>query len=116
MLMCGKAVDKSISCYINGVQLKNDAKKIHNVLRMENQSNGNERRVEDVENALKHLEAENMALKTRQDELQKNFIQLNKARIIAGRYKIEEVVGTKTLERALGKERLEKLRKADDYP
>jgi integrase len=34
-MMCGKAVDKSIATYINGVQLKNDAKKVHNVLRME---------------------------------------------------------------------------------
>jgi integrase len=34
-MMCGKAVDKSIATYINGIQLKNDAKKVHNVLRME---------------------------------------------------------------------------------
>lgn len=34
-LMVGKAVDKSIATYINGVSLRKDARKILNVLRME---------------------------------------------------------------------------------
>jgi integrase len=34
-LMIGKAVDKSIATYINGVQLKDDATKVSNVLHME---------------------------------------------------------------------------------
>jgi integrase len=78
-MMCGKAVDKSIATYINGVQLKNDAKKIHNVLKMENQSNGNDKRVENLECAIRNLENENMALKTRQDELQKQHIIMKKS-------------------------------------
>jgi integrase len=39
-LMVGKAVDKSIATYINGLQLKDDATKVSNVLQME-LSNGN---------------------------------------------------------------------------
>jgi protein involved in sex pheromone biosynthesis len=115
-MMCGKSVDKSTATYINGVQLKNDAKKIHNVLRMENQSDNNGKKVEYLESAIRNLEAENMALKTRQDELQKSFIRLRKNVIIANRYRIEEAVGTKALERAYGKSQLEKMRKAEDYP
>ena len=42
-LMVGKAVDKSISTYINGVSLKNDATKVSNVLRMEPKLDGNGR-------------------------------------------------------------------------
>jgi hypothetical protein len=83
---------------------------------MESQSNNNDRKVEDLEIAVRNLEAENMALKTRQDELQKSFIRLRKDVIIANRYKIEEAVGTKALERAYGKEQLEKMRNAEDYP
>ena len=46
-MMCGKAVDKSIATYINGVQLKNDAMKVHSVLRMEvAQTNGNNKNKE----------------------------------------------------------------------
>jgi integrase len=115
-LMCGKAVDKSIATYINGVQLKNDAKKVHNVLKMEGKSKDDGRRIENLESAIKHVEAENMTLKTRQDELQKRFMQLKKDVITANRQKIEEAVGTEVLERALGKQRLEKMRRADDYP
>jgi hypothetical protein len=74
MLMCGKAVDKSISCYINGIQLKNDAMKVHNVLKMEfiNGTN-NHTKIEQLEQALVSLEKENMELKTRIEVLQKNF-------------------------------------------
>jgi integrase len=115
-MMCGKAVDKSIATYINGVQLKNDAKKVHNVLTMENQSNGNDKKVESLETALRSLEAENIALKTRQDELQKRFVNLKKMVIIANRMQLEEAIGTTALERAFGKKQLEKMRKAEDYP
>ena len=71
-MMCGKAVDKSIATYINGIQLKNDAMKVHNVLKMEiaNQTN-NHGRIEALEDALKSVEKENFTLKTRVDNLQK---------------------------------------------
>lgn len=73
-MMCGKAVDKSIATYINGVQLKNDAMKVHNVLRMEvvNGTN-NHRKIEQLEQTLVSVERENKELKTRVEVLQKNF-------------------------------------------
>lgn len=51
MMMVGKSVDKSISTYINGVQLREDAMKVLSVLRMEipkNNGNGKAKQ-EDVE-------------------------------------------------------------------
>ena len=60
-MMVGKSVDKSISTYINGIQLKNDAIKVHNVLKME-VSNGNGR-VSKLEERLLILEKENSELK-----------------------------------------------------
>jgi integrase len=60
-MMCGKAVDKSIATYINGVQLKNDATKVHNVLKMD-YSNGNGK-VSKLEERLLILEKENAELK-----------------------------------------------------
>ncbi len=69
-MMVGKSVDKSIATYINGVQLKNDAMKVHNVLKMEiPNDNGNVVRLKETVNA---LEKENMVFKTRIDLLQKN--------------------------------------------
>ena len=77
LLQCGKAVDKSISCYINGVQLKNDATKIHNVLRMEIVNGiNNHGKIEQLENALKQVENENMAFRTRIDQMAKDFHNL----------------------------------------
>lgn len=71
-MMCGKAVDKSIATYINGIQLKNDAMKVHNVLKMENANQTNNHgRIEALEDALKSVEKENFTLKTRVDNLQK---------------------------------------------
>lgn len=69
-MMCGKAVDKSIATYINGVQLKNDAIKVYNVLKMEI-TNDNDNVVR-LETTLNELEKENMVFKTRIDLLQKN--------------------------------------------
>jgi predicted RNase H-like nuclease (RuvC/YqgF family) len=71
-MMCGKSVDKSIATYINGVQLKNDAMKVHNVLKME-VSNGNNGKVTRLEETVNALERENMTFKTRIDLLQKNL-------------------------------------------
>jgi integrase len=73
-MMCGKAVDKSIATYINGIQLKNDAMKVHNVLKMEfiNGTN-NHSKIEQLEQTLVSLEKENKELKTRIEVLQKNF-------------------------------------------
>jgi integrase len=71
-MMCGKAVDKSIATYINGIQLKNDAMKVHNVLKME-VSNGNNGKVTRLEETVNALERENMTFKTRIDLLQKNL-------------------------------------------
>jgi integrase len=71
MLQCGKAVDKSIATYINGVQLMNDAKKVHNVLKMES-TNGNGK-VTRLEETILTLEKENTQLKNRIEVLQKHF-------------------------------------------
>jgi site-specific recombinase XerD len=59
-LMVGKAVDKSISCYIDGVKLKNDAMKVHNVLKMEVANGGV---VTKLEERMIALEKENAELK-----------------------------------------------------
>jgi len=70
-MMCGKSVEKSIAAYINGVQLKNDATKVYNVLKMEvSNGNGKVTRLEETVNA---LERENMTFKTRIDLMQKNL-------------------------------------------
>jgi predicted nucleic acid-binding Zn-ribbon protein len=71
-MMCGKAVEKSVATYINGAQLKNDAMKVHNVLKME-VSNGNNGKVTRLEETVNALERENMTFKTRIELLQKNF-------------------------------------------
>ena len=60
-MMCGKAVDKSISTYINGLALKNDAIKVSNVLKMEI-SNGNGK-VTKLEELVVTLQKENQELK-----------------------------------------------------
>lgn len=52
MLMCGKAVERSIETYINNVQLKEDFKKVSNVLRLSRVSNGNGR-IEDIDEAVR---------------------------------------------------------------
>jgi len=76
-LMCGKAVDKSIATYINGVQLKNDATKVHNVLKMEIvNGTDNHTKIEQLENALKQVESENMAFRTRIDQMAKDLQKL----------------------------------------
>jgi hypothetical protein len=87
-MMCGKAVDKSIATYINGVQLKNDAMKVHNVLKME-VSNGNNGKVTRLEETVNALERENMTFKTRIDLLQKTSQQQQDA-IESQNQKIEE--------------------------
>jgi len=75
--MCGKAVDKSIATYINGVQLKNDATKVHNVLKMEIvNGTDNHTKIEQLENALKQVESENMAFRTRIDQMAKDLQKL----------------------------------------
>jgi integrase len=116
-MMCGKAVDKSIATYINGVQLRNDAKKIHVVFAMENQSRGNEQRVDNLENALRNVENENMALKTRQDQLQKQCMVMKKAITLMNRTIWEKAVGKKhveLLEREWLKQHPEQ-KEAEDY-
>ena len=70
-MMCGKAVDKSIATYINGVALKNDAIKVSNVLKMEI-SNGNGKVVK-LETLVIELERENKVLKDRIEVLQQHF-------------------------------------------
>jgi hypothetical protein len=75
-MLVGKAVDKSISTYINGVQLKNDAMKVHSVLKMEI-SKTNDAKVTQLEETVNSLEKENMVFKTRLDLLQKQFEKLN---------------------------------------
>jgi hypothetical protein len=72
--------------------------------------------VESLESAVRSLEAENISLKTRQDELQKRFVELKRNVIIANRYQLEQAIGTTALERAFGKKQLEKMRKGEDYP
>jgi hypothetical protein len=52
MLMCGKAVERSIETYINNVQLKEDFKKVSNVLRLRKIGNSNGR-IEDLEEVMK---------------------------------------------------------------
>jgi integrase len=53
-LMVGKAVDKSIATYINGVQLKDDATKVSNVLHMElSNGTGNSRLTKQLEDLQK---------------------------------------------------------------
>lgn len=75
-MMCGKSVEKSIAAYINGIQLRNDAIKVYNVLKMEI-SNGNNGKVTRLEETVNALEKENMVFKTRLDLLQKQFEKLN---------------------------------------
>jgi integrase len=75
-MLVGKAVDKSISTYINGVQLKNDAIKVYSVLKMEI-SKSNDAKVTQLEETVNSLEKENMVFKTRLDLLQKQFEKLN---------------------------------------
>jgi len=56
MLMCGKAVERSIETYINNVQLKEDFKKVSNVLRLRRVGSGNGR-IEDIDEAVKIVSA-----------------------------------------------------------
>jgi integrase len=88
-LMCGKSVDKSIATYINGVQLKKDAMKVHEVLKME-YVNGTDdsTKIEQLENALRQVESENATFKTRVDQMQKNIQSLQES--MDGLYHIAE--------------------------
>jgi hypothetical protein len=52
MLMCSKAVERSIETYINNVQLKEDFKKVSGVLRLRKIGSGNGR-IEDIDEAVK---------------------------------------------------------------
>jgi hypothetical protein len=78
-MMCGKAVDKGISTYINGLALKNDAIKIHNVLKMELVDQNNYEKIGQLESALKQVESENAIFKTRVDQMQKNIQTLQES-------------------------------------
>lgn len=78
-MMCGKAVDKGISTYINGLALKNDAIKIHNVLKMEPVDQYNYEKIGQLESALKQVESENATFKTRIDQMQKSIQTLQES-------------------------------------
>jgi integrase len=74
-LMCGKAVEKSIATYINGVQLVNDAKKVHKVLAMQ-VSKEESSKISNLERTILSLERENLTFKTRIDLLQKGYHEI----------------------------------------
>lgn len=101
-MMCGKAVDKSIAAYINGVKLKGDAMKVHDVLKMEvvNGMN-NHGRIEQLENALKQVESENLTFKTRIDLLQKDVQSLKKS--MEGLWHMPTIYPTTVTHRLLNK-------------
>lgn len=56
MMMCGKAVERSIETYINNVQLKEDFKKVSGVLRLRKVGSGNGQ-IKDIDEALKVVSA-----------------------------------------------------------
>lgn len=73
-LMCGKTIPSSIDTYVHDVELKNDFQKISKVLRLFPKSIPQaEDKLKKLENALRHVEEENMVFKTRIDLLQKDF-------------------------------------------
>jgi integrase len=70
--MCGKSVPYSDDTYIHEVELKNDFLKIAEVLRLFPKTIPQAtEKIENLENALKQVETENTAFKTRIDLLQK---------------------------------------------
>jgi len=78
-LMCGKAIPASDDTYIHDAELKGDFLKISEVLRLFAKTIPQaEDKLKNLENALRHVEEENMVFKTRLDMLQKDFQVLKK--------------------------------------
>jgi ribosome recycling factor len=75
-MLVGKSVPKDIETYINGIQLKEDFVKLHNVLRLKPEEATQQSR--DLKEALRHVEEENTVFKTRVDELQKHVVDIKK--------------------------------------
>jgi len=76
-LMCGKSIPTSDDTYVHDAELITDFKKISEVLRLFPKTipqAGN--KIKNLENALRQVEEENMAFKTRLDLMQKDFQKL----------------------------------------
>lgn len=77
-ILVGKSVPADIMTYISGLNLKEDFLKLSNVLKLKPNGNGNGK-VRDLENAVKQIESENLAFKTRIDLMQKEIQTLKKS-------------------------------------
>lgn len=73
-MLVGKSVPKDIETYINGIQLKEDFVKLHDVLRLKPAEASQQS--EDLKEALKQVESENAAFKIRIDELQRHVVDI----------------------------------------
>lgn len=78
-MLVGRSIPKDIETYINGIQLKEDFEKLHNVLRLSRDQD--DHGTEDLKKALMRVEEENAIFKTRIDELQKHVADI-KQRVV----------------------------------
>jgi integrase len=79
-LMCGKAIPASDDTYVHDAELKNDFTKISEVLRLFLKVIPQAiDQIKDLENALRQVESENMAFKTRIDQMQKEVHTLKES-------------------------------------
>ena len=79
-LMCGKSIPASDDTYVHDAELKNDFKKISEVLRLFSKSTPQtEDELKNLKDALRHVEKENTVFKTRLDLMQKDFQNLRKS-------------------------------------
>lgn len=76
--LTGKSIPKDIATYIEGLDLKKDFLKLHDVLRLKRtkrEINGIEEEIGILKEALNSVERENMVFKTRVDNLQSTVEQ-----------------------------------------
>ena len=101
-MLVGKSIPASDDTYVHDAELKNDFLKISEVLRLLPKTipQGIEQ-IQNLENAVKQIESENMAFKTRIDLLQKEVQTLKKS--IDGLYHIPATYPTTLTHRLLNK-------------
>lgn len=111
-LMCGKSIPASDDTYVHDAELKNDFSKISEVLRLFPKTIPQAiDQIKDLKNALRQVESENMAFKTRIDQMQKEVRTLKES--VEGLYLIN-VHYPMTVKRTLFNKKTKKMEQWDE--
>lgn len=111
-LMCGKAIPASDDTYVHDAELKNDFLKVSEVLRLFPKTMPQAiDQIQNLENALRQVENENLAFKTRVDQMQKEVQTLKES--VEGLYLIN-VHYPMTVKRTLFNKKTRKMTEWDE--